>query len=101
MTGDGAFRYYDEGRAQKALLGRSIKLLEIALENMEPGKSREATTAKLDALKVQRDGLKTQPPEGRYVTWSLDEVTEKSHPRPWATKIVAEHLSPCQCQKPQ
>ncbi len=100
MSGKGAFRYYDEGRAQKDALKKSIRLVEVVLEGMEPGVARDASITKLDALKAQLKAFQSAPPEGRYVMWSLEEVTRESRPLGWATKILTKHPSVCSCGTP-
>jgi 2',3'-cyclic-nucleotide 2'-phosphodiesterase (5'-nucleotidase family) len=97
MTGQGPFRYYDEGRAQKATLVKSIRLVEVVLESMEPGIARDSSITKLEALKAQLAAFKSEPPQGRHVMWSLEEVGDKSRPLPWATKILTEHPATCAC----
>ncbi len=100
MTGQGAFRYYDEGRAQKDALEKSIRLVEVVLEGMEPGVARDASITKLDGLKAKLKSFQSVPPKGRHVTWSLEEVTDESRPLPWATKLLSKHPATCVCPTP-
>lgn len=100
MKGDGAFRYYDEGRSQKQLLTKNIALLSEALETLKPGPARDASIVKLDDLKAQLSTLKSQPPTGRYVTWDVEEITSDKRPLPWATKLLTSHSSSCSCPAP-
>ena len=64
------------------MLAKSIKILEVVLESMEPGAKRDANIVKLDGLKAQLKNFKSVPPKGRYVTWDLEEVTGKHRPCP-------------------
>lgn len=91
MEGSGAFRYYDQGKGQKSALNKRIKRLESALERMEPGPGRDARSTKLEALKVERGAIQTSPPEGRYVTWNIEEVSYETTAKPWATQILTKY----------
>lgn len=91
MSGTGAFRFYDEGRSQKSALNKRMKRLKSALERMEPGPGRDARSVKLGELKAQLDALQTKPPEGRYVTWKIEEITYDTLAKPWATQILTKY----------
>ena len=100
MKGNGAFRYYDGGRAQKKVLSQSIELLEGTLVGLEPSPSRDASAVKLKELKAQLKTFQSAPPQGRYVTWNIEEIGTEHRPLPWATKILTPHASPCSCKAP-
>ncbi|MBT6432091.1 MAG: hypothetical protein HOK97_18815 [Deltaproteobacteria bacterium] len=91
MKGTGAFRYYDEGRSQRSALDKRMSRLESALERMEPGPGREARSAKLEELKAQLAAIQTTPPEGRYVTWEIDEVSQDTAAQSWATQVLTKY----------
>ena len=79
MSGKGAFRYYDEGRSQKEMLAKSIKLLEVVLQHGARCET-DANIVKLDGLKAQLKNFKSVPPKGRYVTWNPKRDRQTPNP---------------------
>ncbi|MBT6175985.1 MAG: hypothetical protein HOI23_01980 [Deltaproteobacteria bacterium] len=97
MKGDGPFRFYDEGRSQKKSLNESIERLSAALESIEPGPGRDTGITKLEELRTQIKTFQPSPPKGRYVSWSVEQITPEYRPLPWATKLLTSHSSSCAC----
>ncbi len=91
MQGSGPFRYYDEGRGQKDALNKRIKRLQDAIGRMEAGPGRDARKAKLEELKTKLSAVQSTPPEGRYVTWQLEEITSDASAEPWATQVLTRY----------
>ena len=91
MEGTGPFRYYDEGRAQKSALKKRMRRLERAIDRMEPGPGRDARKAKLEQLKAKLAAIQPTVPQGRYVTWTLQEIDYEIAAQPWATQILTRY----------
>ncbi len=83
--------YNDQGRVEKAGLQLRIERFIKAAARMGDGAAKTARLAKVTELEDKRDAVKTDAPQGPYVTWEVQKITTKHARAGWATEILADY----------
>ena len=89
FKGEGAFAWFDGGKAECESLEKRTARLEGALERLEDGPAKEARAQKLAELQAELNAITVSTPKGRYVSWDIQNITKTQAADPAVTETLA------------